>query len=286
MSDGDIVHVIISSVWPTLLTHYIRHQIFWQHKNLICLEPKTDENNEVFLEIVPVSLIAEDISQFKVSERHLGGWHVCLYAKNGLNLEQKRHVMKSALAATATTGSRLNSHGFAILWEDPLVRKSETIASHFITIVNFAPYQSLEKFLHSTSPGETLPELINRFMEFTYEHSPEGHGNTLGEITDSCRDLLRSICRPLVEGFYTWDSLEREISSRGRKTAFVGWGVFGDLFFERLKESYTDTYSHFEYDSPEIGDEVLASVIDKNYEHIPIEWLFLGDDQEENSQYE
>ena len=39
LSDGDIVHILISTEWPTLLRHFVQHEIFWQRKNLLCLQP-------------------------------------------------------------------------------------------------------------------------------------------------------------------------------------------------------------------------------------------------------
>lgn len=39
ISDNDIYFVIISNEWPTLLKHFIFYEIYWQNKNIICLEP-------------------------------------------------------------------------------------------------------------------------------------------------------------------------------------------------------------------------------------------------------
>lgn len=53
LSDGDVVNVIISSVWPTLLRHYIYHEIFWLQKNLICLEPVL-KDEKILLNIIDI----------------------------------------------------------------------------------------------------------------------------------------------------------------------------------------------------------------------------------------
>ena len=78
ISDGDIVNVIISTEWPTLLKHYVFHQIFWQRKNVICLEP-FDEDGKIRLRIVDIKRLSQDNTSFKISDKHIGGYQVCLY---------------------------------------------------------------------------------------------------------------------------------------------------------------------------------------------------------------
>lgn len=278
LSDGDIVHVLISPIWPTLLKHYVRHQIYWQRKNLICLEPFQERDGTVWLRIAPVELFAEDHAQFTVGERYLGGWHICLYGRKNADLADCREVMTTALVAASTTGNRTGSHGFAYLWEDPMMPNHESVARYFITIVNFAPYQSLEKFLHTETPGENLPPMIHRFMRLANEYCPEGHGNTLGEITDSCISMLKPVCRPMVEGFYTWLPLEKEITERGTKLAFAGWGTIGDIALRKLEKAYADGETQHGIYSAVLGDEVVAEVVDQNYEYIPFGWMFIGEE--------
>src|SRR5690606_36324255 len=124
ISDGDIVNVVISSVWPTLLRHYVYHEIFWQQRNLLCLEP-IKEKGEIKLKIVDVALIAEESVNLKLCNEHLGGYHICLYdynryetTKNQNGFDHYVKQMKAALSAMASKGNSQKNHGFAFLWKD------------------------------------------------------------------------------------------------------------------------------------------------------------------------
>ncbi|WP_219637484.1 hypothetical protein, partial [Vibrio parahaemolyticus] len=60
ISDGDLINVIISPEWPTLLRHYVFNEIFWLRKNIICLEPVLDNHGEKKLKIRSVKDIVEN----------------------------------------------------------------------------------------------------------------------------------------------------------------------------------------------------------------------------------
>lgn len=51
ISDVDIIHVVISPHWPTLLRHFIFNEIFWMQRNILCLEPYKKENDQVQLRV-------------------------------------------------------------------------------------------------------------------------------------------------------------------------------------------------------------------------------------------
>ncbi len=58
LADNDVINVIISSEWPTLLRHYVFNDIVWLDRKLICLQP-VNTLQGIFLEIVPPLLIAD-----------------------------------------------------------------------------------------------------------------------------------------------------------------------------------------------------------------------------------
>lgn len=277
ISDGDIVHVIVSPVWPTLLLHYIRHQIIWQQKNVICLEPVKDGTDEIVLKALTVSDIYEDTTGIRISENHLGAYQLCFYDYSvANNAESEQHHLldhfNTALRVMAITGDRMNSHGFAFLWRDSL---STSVAPYSITVANFAPFQSLERFLHLKDAE--LPEIIERYMRVVQENGPTGHSSkTMWEIIDSGKALLDMVCMPTVEGYHPWKKHKRMMNrglGRADYISFVGWGLFGEMQLKKLKESYNQGEINIAITDPHMGWSVIDELIDENYEHIDLTHL-------------
>jgi len=274
LSDGDVVHVLISPEWPTLLKHYVQHEIFWQGKNLICLQP-VDCDGSIKLEILGLTQLSNDATSFKISERHLGGYQMCLYDDllYGENPDRSRldaHIeqFKAALHAMAVAGSRVNSHGFAMLWKD---RWSGSLAPYSITIMNFAPFQSVERFLH-LDPLE-IPEMVKRFFLLVKENDPEGHGNAISAVTDAGERLLENVCSPRVEGFAHWGAHRKIMEHRAEHVAFVGWGLFGEALFSRLQAEYDAGNITCSINDPGLGLSVVADIVDDSYEFVDLSYL-------------
>lgn len=165
-ADGDIVYVIVSMDWPALLKHYIRHEVFWQSRNLICLQPCRN-NGKIGLEIVDPRFFSEDLFSFKISDRHIGGYHICLYDKGRYpenpeltRLDKHIEQMKCALQQMAQQGNTLKSHGFAFLWKD---KCPESLAPYMITTANIAPIQSVERFFKVQDTE--CAGILERFVE-------------------------------------------------------------------------------------------------------------------------
>ena len=75
ISDGDLVNIVVSTQWPTLLRHSIFHEIFWMNRNIICLEPvKVGAQNK--LRIKPISDFLDSSVSEVVSSQYLGGYPV------------------------------------------------------------------------------------------------------------------------------------------------------------------------------------------------------------------
>lgn len=288
LSDGDIVHILISTEWPTLLKHFVRHEIFWQSRNMLCLEPVKDDKGEIGLRILGLSELSEDVTSFKITQEYLGGFQICLYDHelysknpNRERLDQYVEQFKSALNSMAITGNRLNSHGFAFLWKDLSTR---SLAPYSITVLNFAPFQSLERFLHIGN--DVFPDMVQRYIKLVQEYDPEGHGNTLNKITDACMDLLNQVCSPRPEGFTHWGMLREIMDRRAEYIAFVGWGLFGEAHLEKLKTAYQEGNISCPSTSPELGFSVISDIIDDSYEFIDLSYVdFDYDDSAEETDY-
>lgn len=281
ISDGDIINVIISPVWPTLLRHYIFHEIFWLQKKIICLKP-VSINDETKLEILNVNDIIEDNVNIKISEKHLGGYQLCLYDENlykdpnnTTRLDPYIKQMESALSAIATKGYSHKNHGFAFLWKDCW---NLSLAPYSITILNFAPFQTLERFFHDEE--FIVNDMTEKFINIIEEHNPQGHSETLIDITKAGNDLLSMFCKPRMEGFHTWDVLKSIMEERSELVAFKSWGVFDELYSKKLMEEYKKGNLNINNTDPIIGLKMLNELIDPNYEFIDLKYYNYDPDKD------
>jgi hypothetical protein len=273
ISDGDIVNVIISPTWPTLLRHFVFHEIFWLQRNTICLEP-VELEGEVKLKILDVPKIIEDNVSLKLSDRHLGGYQLCLYddnlykePKNRARLDPYIKQMETALSAIATKGYSQKNHGFAFLWKD---NWQQSLAPYSITILNFAPFQSIERLFHDEN--YEVNAMTEKFINIITESDPLGHGESLIEITKSGIDFLKGFCKPRMEGFTTWDDLKRIMENRCDLKAFKCWGIFDELYSSKLKDEYANGNLEISNTDPFLGLEMIEELIDPEYEFIDLSY--------------
>ena len=206
LSDGEVINVIISPFWPTLLKHHLYNNIFWQDKNTICLEPFLLDG-DIWLKVIDVSVLVQADIPSQFSEEHLGGYHICLYDHSQYEvprppskLHQNSRLMKASVSAIATKGEKMGSHGFAFLSRGTL------LSPYFITVVNAAPFKSIERILHSSEINSyfDLPLIERKILDIYLEYSPEGHGSGVNALYDTARSLLKHICSPAPEAFNAW----------------------------------------------------------------------------------
>lgn len=285
ISDGDIVSVIISPVWPTLLRHYIFHEIFWLQRNILCLEP-ISVDGEVKLKILDVKKVVEDNVSLKLSDRHLGGYQLCLYDNNLYHDKTNRtrldpyiKQMETALSAIATKGYSQKNHGFAFLWKD---NWELSLAPYSITILNFAPFQSIERLFHDEN--YEVNAITEKFIDLIIESDPLGHGESLIDITKAGIDFLKGFCNPAMEGFTTWDDLKRIMEQRCDLKAFKCWGIFDELYTRKLKEEYTNGNLNISNTDPDLGLKMLDELIDPSYEFIDLS--FYNNNPEEDDYFD
>ena len=77
-----------------------------------------------------------------------------------------------------------------------------------------------------------------KFVGIIKEYSPQGHGKSLFDITEEGKKFLNKFCSPTTEGLTTWDTLKRFMEGRAELIAFKAWGIFGELFADKLKLEY------------------------------------------------
>ncbi|MBX9899960.1 MAG: hypothetical protein K2Y28_04165 [Burkholderiaceae bacterium] len=258
LAEGDICHVLISSVWPTLLKHYARDQILWQGRNLLCLRPIELATSEIALAIVDPTEIAGNGHEHRLTHEQVGGYQICLYnyIKN-VDLTQHENQLRAAIQLMANEGSRQRSHGFAYLWRD---HACFSLAPYSITCMNIAPFVFTEEMLNEDEVANA--PFFNKFYNVVHDFHPEGHGETLREISEIGSRFVENICDPRYEGFFPWDRHRMIMQSRAEKIAFVGWGIFGDLFYSELQKKYLSWGAVKDFMDPEIGDFAIDTLVE------------------------
>jgi len=272
LAGSDIINVVISNDWPVLLRHYVFNEVMWHKKNILCLKPVFHEQC-VRLEVVKPSLLVEGDISFGLAEEHLGGFHICLYDmelySGGSRERLDLHVeqMKTALRYIGGKGNSQGNNGFAFLWK---YFHPHSLAPYMITVVNVAPFLTLERFLKIT---DVEPEsVLGRLFEVTCEHMPTGHGASIGAQQDCAVEFLEKFCRPAPESFTDWSNLKTLIASYGELVSFQPWGFFESAYFDALNEEYGMGRYDVAANDPVLGMKVLQSLIDSNYQFINLSY--------------
>jgi hypothetical protein len=76
---------------------------------------------------------------------------------------------------------------------------------------------------------------------------------------------------------------------RAKHIAFIGWGMFGEAYLEKLKETYRQGNESCSSTDPELGREVISEIVDENYEFFDVSNITfadeLPDDPDEDCDY-
>ncbi|GEN71295.1 hypothetical protein [Chryseobacterium lathyri] len=262
LSEGDLVNVIVSSEWPTLLCHFTYNEIVWLHKRIICLEP-THSGGERALKIVDPYLIFKEQMTPSISAQQLGGYQICLYddqlyaGGDYMRLQEFENSMFIALNAMSAKGNSLKAHGFAFLWRH---RFDVGFAPYNITVMNFASFQTPMLTIENSTVNENI--FSNKLIKAIHDHNPEGHSNTLDIISDYAETFLKEFCSPRAEGYSNWQTLKPRIFTE-IAIAFVGWGYFQDRLFDRLAKmpKHEEADIRFESTDPLFAIAMLNEII-------------------------
>lgn len=204
-----------------------------------------------------------------IPKQFLTGYQHCLYdskKNNTKRVENYLEQMKSSLEIMQSEGNKHKSHGFAFLWKD---NWHLSLAPYNITIINMSAFASLERFLHPENNFEELnEEMLQRLISSIGSLSSIGHSRSLSRIVESSEKFLKIFCDPMPEGYTDWAQLKKVMMPRATFIAFTGWGLFEEKYNELLLEKYASGNLQIHHTDPNLGLEVIDSIIDENYEYI------------------
>jgi hypothetical protein len=184
--------------------------------------------------------------------------------------------MRCALAAMASKGNSLKTHGFAFLWRHAF---KVGLAPYVITLVNLSAFQALPRLL--LNPEIVLNDITKRLLRILMDHDPDGHGHLLDSICDAGIRFLEGFSKPSPESYTDWNVLKPRIFENTDALAFVGWGIFEELFFERLHREYQDGEFDYRHDDPLVAIAMLSEII--GGETLYVDWEKLGFTQEDDN---
>jgi len=143
--------------------------------------------------------------------------------------------MRAALNAMVVRGNTLKTHGFAFLWRHcwPV-----GLSPYNITVINFSPFETLQQLLSQNKL--VTNQFTKKLKKVLKEHAPSGHGQALDSISDAAMPFLKGFCSAQPEGFMSWPDLHPNIFYQTDALAFVGWGIFGELYSDLLAREYED----------------------------------------------
>jgi len=188
-------------------------------------------------------------------------------------MEDHENQIRTALNAMSAKGNSLRTHGFAFLWRNIY---EVGLAPYTITMVNYSSFQALP---YAFLDPDYLPnDTAMRFLQLIRDHAPEGHGQMLDKICEAGERFLNSFCEPRPEYFTDWMNLKPQIFQETDALAFVGWGIFEELFYERLAKEYEMADFDYRHDNPLLAISMLNEIIDET--KLYVDWGKLGFDDE------
>lgn len=259
LCDGDIISIVISNEWPTLLKNHLFNEIYWLNKRVLCLKPCWS-GTEVRLECLDPNFLVGSQAGHLLSTNCFSGHQICLYGRDiysgGQLSDLENHIeqIRSAFYRIVNRSVSLSSHGFAFLWRD---YREHTQAAYSITMVDVNPYKnSLFSVTCEKGIAGDLQNILNSY---------ESSGNTYShfDIMEHGELYLKSICRSWPEGANNWENLMLIMEERSELIEFRCWGVVSEIYEDELAAEYERGNIDTKYESPVFGLQFVKSKLFK-----------------------
>ncbi|QZY81889.1 hypothetical protein K7H21_09765 [Klebsiella sp. CTHL.F3a] len=249
MSDGDVINVVISNDWPTLIKNYIFNEIFWLNRSILCLRPVKHESG-IKLECIRPAILTKAYSDRKLSPKDFSGYQFCIYGKDIYSggevsdIEKNIEQIKSSFQRMVNKASRLHSHGFAFLWRD---FRKYSLAAYSITIVDINPFKN--NLYYTCNEKGIAAEL----QHIIWEYESTGNTYSLWEIINDADFYLREISSTWPEAPSNWITLREFIVEDAEIMEFKCWGRISELYENELANEYNKGRFDLKFTDPGFG---------------------------------
>lgn len=241
LSDGDIISVIISTDWRPLLLHHVFNMINWQHKNILCLEPKLNDLGGKVLKILPIGSIIKAKTRDYINQRHLTGFNVTLYDFDATDshesflscglVDSNLLRIKAFMGLISSFCERNQAHGFCRLD----FFHSVNGGCYVLTMVNASGVLAYNNFAEEHDMDSIL---ISKLYELDTKHTFSSSSRSLFDAYANSREILSSFSKPQIETLTTWDNLRINAEAPHMENVFIElWGFYNDRFNEYIIEN-------------------------------------------------
>jgi hypothetical protein len=276
LGTANIVFVLISPEWSTLMDHALTGSVAWAGKTCIGLEvhaAPTGRRLKVHVPDAWAPLLSHGLPEGGLNTVTLSLYSGVADDATGMesptserDSEETRDAclreIDTALQVIARDGERAGTHGFAILCDNT---DFEPCPWMILTgILN--PFAFLHHGLRVGAPaGETE---VSRFMaDPGRDYLGVAMDNTLGRILSRGRRYLEQSFDPLLESFLDWSSAKQVMRRIAPPVRMEFWGVLGDfardfVLHEAVRTTQMPSLSRSKHDwrSPHVGFTILSEL--------------------------
>jgi len=270
----NIVFVLISSEWSTLMDHAITGAITWAGKTCIGLEVHDSAAGRRLR--VRVRDSWEPLLSYNLPRGSLSTATLCLYSnaenartageeEEGTSAERAADTtlreLETALELIARDGERAGLHGFAILCDSAF-----SYCPWMILVGVLNPYAFLSHSLE-TAASRTDTDVFKFFADPTRGYLETSLDSSIGRVVERADRYLSESFNPVLEGFLDWSTARTQIRSLGFPIRMEFWGVLGEFAREYvLHEGVRDTQmttlrrTKLDWRTPIVGLSVLTEL--------------------------
>lgn len=213
-SNLDVLYVVVSPEWSTLLDHSIVSAVTWSSRKILALNYDVDTGDvSIYLpdawSRLGTPLLPQD-----------GGPTVTLIC-DGLNSDEPEQALFNAIDLLKEFADRENISGFCYLWRDwhPLFGNKWNISVCIVNPVEIYKQSAFEKLNQRKTP-------LSNYIENNICDLEKYYPSSMFEAANSAKDYLDKFCNARYEGLSSWYIDLEENRFRSMPVEFRFFGEF------------------------------------------------------------
>ncbi len=239
ISNYELLFVIISNEYTTLLEHSIANLLLGTSINILCLKAKKEQDKHF-------NLVFHSISTWSDVGDNFSNSHTFLSLNLHFNVPQepKEPVLDTVIDLITHEASQNNSHGFCFLWKDTW-KDQISDYEYAVSLFCINPYV----FIDNAIKIGFLEKNSSNISKFLYEKAPIVFStDNLFKICKNAYTYLKHYCSPSIEEAPPWNIAinhnKNILTNRSIPILFNAWGFIGDY----IKTVYiSDEFKNIRY---------------------------------------
>lgn len=233
ISDLELVQVVISTDFPTLLDHGIAGMAMWTSRQILCLQvTAVDPDLRLSVHLPSAwSPIVQGVLPANAVKMHT----LVLYDADEEKIDR---VLPHACDLIARNADRCGAHGFLMAWRRPS-SEPNALYQYFVSVGSLNPFAFLPSSVATDLIDIGTVPLGNFLLDEALDLA-EASGITF-EVAEPAVTVLRTVCAPAWEAETDWVSFRQPPSVVGDASYRAGceplrtdfWGALLDFAVER-----------------------------------------------------